>query len=143
MIEFLNKPQLLRVNDVQGWLSDCAFGSNIIITRLLFIFVDNKKIQELNKKFLSHDRPTDIITFPYDTKQGIEAEVFISLEMAKKNAKEYSQTLENELLRLISHGFLHLLGYTDATSDSRKIMSNKENQMIELFHVKHKSSSNV
>ena len=120
-----------------------ALQSNVSIERLSYFFVTKKRIHTLNKTFLKHDYPTDILTFPYKTGKSIVAEVFISKDQAEENAFNYSQTLENELLRLISHGFLHLIGSTDKTINEKKDMSKKEDEMIKMFHVEQKLENNV
>ena len=143
MIEFINKPYVLKSRSLKKWLLGCAAKYNVKIDRLSIFFVDNKRIHQLNSKFLNHDYPTDILTFPYKSKKEIEAEFFISIEKARENATLFSQTLENELIRLISHGFLHLNGYCDSTPNQKRRMSKKEDEMINMFHVEHKTSKHV
>ena len=143
MIEFINKPNMLNSKLLKKWLLSCAITNNIKIERLSIFFVDNKRIHQLNRKFLNHDYATDILTFPYKSTKQIEAEIFISIEKARENAINFSQTIENELIRLISHGFLHLNGYCDSTPDQKRRMSKKEDEMINMFHVEHKTSKHV
>ena len=143
MIELINKPKLLNSKRLKKWLLDCAIRYNVEIERLSIFFVDNKRIHQLNRKFLNHDYATDILTFPYKSTKEIEAEIFISIEKARENAINFSQTIENELIRLISHGFLHLNGYCDSTPDQKIRMTKKEDEMINMFHVEHKTSKHV
>tara|TARA_B100001769_G_scaffold178474_1_gene140888 strand:- start:33 stop:464 length:432 start_codon:yes stop_codon:yes gene_type:complete len=143
MIQLINKPKLLNSKRLKKWLLDCAIRYNVEIEKLSIFFVDNKRIQQLNRKFLNHDHATDILTFPYKSTKKIEAEIFISIEKARENAINFSQTIENELIRLISHGFLHLNGYCDSTPDQKRRMSKKEDEMINLFHVEQKASKHV
>ena len=143
MIEFINKPKILSRKTLTKWLLNTALQSNVSIERLSYFFVTKRRIHTLNKTFLKHDYPTDILTFPYKTGKSIVAEVFISKDQAEENAFNYSQTLENELLRLISHGFLHLIGSTDKTINEKKDMSKKEDEMIKMFHVEQKLENNV
>ena len=65
------------------------------------------------------------------------SEIFICVETAEDNAKKYSQTIDSELIRLISHGFLHSIGFLDKTPDEKKNMIQEEENMINMFHVKH------
>ena len=76
----------------------------------------------LNQRHLKHDNHTDILTFSYKDQPIIESEIFISIERARENAKIYSETLENETLRLISHGLLHILGMKDSTKALKETM---------------------
>jgi len=94
------------------------------------IFVDDTKIVKLNKEFLRHNYPTDVISFPLGNAKQIEGEIYISAETAKLQAKEYGVTLSNEVVRLAVHGTLHLIGYDDATPEQRIVMHDMENRFI-------------
>ena len=95
---------------------------------------------DLNRKHLNHDEHTDILTFSYRDQLIIESEIFISLERARENAKNYSETVENEILRLISHGLLHIFGMKDSTKAMKAAMTKQENIFMKKFHVKHTPS---
>ena len=84
----------------------------------------------LNKDYLSHTTDTDIITFDYSEKNIISAEVYISKDMMLENAKENSQTIENETIRLVSHALFHCLGYNDKSPTEKNIMRSKEDEFI-------------
>ena len=95
---------------------------------------------DLNRKHLNHDEHTDILTFCYKDQLIIESEIFISFERARENAKNYSETVENEILRLISHGLLHIFGMKDSTKALKASMTKQENIFMKKFHVKHATS---
>ena len=99
---------------------------------VLIILTDNSKVRQLGKDFLGHDYYTDVITFDLSEEDGrtIEGEVYIAVEYAENQAKEYGVTLTTELKRLAVHGALHLCGYNDATDEERAAMSQKENMFI-------------
>ena len=78
-----------------------------------------------------YDYPTDIITFPLED-EVLDGELYISLDTAARQAKEYGVSLTNELMRLVAHGTLHLVGYDDATDQQRKEMSRLEDNYIQL-----------
>ena len=82
----------------------------------------------------------DILTFSYNDQPIIESEIFISIERARENAKMYSETFENETLRLISHGLLHILGMKDSTKALKETMVKEEDLFMRKFHVKHARS---
>lgn len=94
------------------------------------ILVDDATIHAMNKEFLHHDYPTDIITFPLE-EDTIDGELYISLDTAARQAAEYGVSLTNELMRLAAHGTLHLVGYDDATDEDRKEMSRLEDYYIQ------------
>ncbi len=93
-------------------------------------FVDPKSIQEINKRYLNHDYVTDIITFNLGSITHIEGDIYICPEEAKKNALAWKCSLEDELKRLIIHGFLHLLDYTDYTDNDKQLMKQEEDRLL-------------
>jgi probable rRNA maturation factor len=89
---------------------------------LTVAFVSDRRIKELNNIFRDKNRPTDVLSFPYEPDQYdyLETENFlgdivISVEQAERQAQENNLTLENEIKQLILHGILHLCGYDHAT----------------------------
>lgn len=94
------------------------------------VFVDDKKIKQLNRQFLQHNAPTDVIAFPTTPDFG---DIYICVPEAKKNAHHYGQSLQCELVRLIIHGLLHLLGYTDHEPKKRKLMWKKQESLVKSW----------
>ena len=92
----------------------------------------------MNKKYLNHKSYTDIITFDYTSDSKLEAEFFVSFWAINKSAIQYSQTVENETLRVIIHGALHCMGYNDDSKAEIDNMRKMEDKFISMFHVKHK-----
>ena len=81
------------------------------------VFVNDRRIHELNRRFLKRDRPTNVISFNCDEPQlpgepRLLGEVYISRDRAREQAREYGVTYASELRRLVLHGLLHLLGLT-------------------------------
>lgn len=137
MIEFVNIPVVLDKKRIKTWLIYSAKVYNATIDKLLYSFVTREHLLSLNQKYLNHNTDTDILTFSYGEVPKIKSEIFISVETANDNAQKYSQSIENELIRLISHGFLHSIGLLDKTPDEKKNMTQEEENMINMFHVKH------
>ena len=137
MIQLINMPDYIDENQVKLWLVSCAITHDSEIKRLVCSFISKEHMLSLNSRYLNHNTDTDIITFPYGTNEGIIAELFISIEQALENAKKYNQSAENEIIRLISHGLLHCLGFHDKTPVQKEKMTKEEDKMIKTFHVKH------
>lgn len=106
------------------------------VERVEYNFIGADRMVEINKEFLDHDYATDIITFDYTAGKLISAEIFISIDTLKENATKNSQSIENEVIRLVFHGVLHCLGYKDKTKADKEIMRQKEDESINMFHVK-------
>ena len=103
-------------------------GEGVRACKVTLAFVDNPHIHRLNKQFLQHDEPTDVLTFPYtepDAK-SLEGEVVIGYEVAKENATDRGHELNLELLLYVIHGCLHLCGYDDTDNASTVEMRAKE-----------------
>ena len=137
MIEIINnKFRNLDTNLIKAWVREIISNQNKLEGKLFISFINKKKMNELNVKFLNHDSHTDIITFDSCQTNKVNGEIFISYYMLKENAIKFTQTIDNEAIRLIAHGVAHLLGYNDKTEKQKEKMTKIENKFIELFHVK-------
>lgn len=107
------------------------------IAHLQINILNGADIIALNQKYLNHDYNTDIITFDYrvDLANPIDGEIFISFEDAQKNAEKYKVSLNNELIRLIIHGVLHLSGFDDKSPIEKRKMKKMENYFLEKLKV--------
>ena len=103
---------------------------------LNFIFCNNQTLNDFKLKYFNDDALTDIMTFPIRNDSELEAEIYISHEMASQNAKEFKVSLNNEMSRLIVHGILHLIGFNDTTKEKKKEMFEKQEQVISNFNKK-------
>ena len=119
------------------WLISVANDEGFLIDTLVFLFVDDNEILEMNKKFLKHDYYTDVITFGELEDKKISGDIAISIERVLDNSKTYGVEFEDELKRVMAHGLLHIMGYDDRKSNDKSVMSEKENKAIKMFHVKH------
>lgn len=106
------------------------------------VLSDDDKVWELNRRFLNHDYPTDVLSFrlseekpTQSEKEILLGEIIMGVEIAERNAKRYNQTLERELTRLAIHGTLHLLGYDDSTESQRRKMRRKERNYLKQIEV--------
>jgi probable rRNA maturation factor len=138
LIRFTHKNFLMfQEADLAHWLKTIALREGYTVDELEYNFVDADTLFTLNKEYLNHDTDTDIITFDYSESKSIKAEVYISCDALRNNARIHSQTVESECLRLLTHALLHCLGYNDNTTDEKDRMRSKEESYMNLFHVKH------
>ncbi len=97
------------------------------------VFCDDDYLHKINLEFLKHDTYTDVITFDYCVGDELIGEIYISTERVAENAKIFNQAFEEEVLRVIIHGLLHLCGYTDKNEEECRIMRDKENHYLSLI----------
>ena len=101
---------------------------------LQYIFCSDDYLLEINRQYLDHDFYTDIITFDLSEKgQPINAEIYISVDRVRENAREFGTSLKKEMQRVIFHGALHLCGYKDKTSAQEKEMRQMEEKYLKLY----------
>jgi len=121
---------------ISEWLKEIIQKSSKTTGNLTYIFCDDQYLSILNKKYLKHKTLTDIITFDYSEGKIISGEIYISLERVKENAKKYRTSFNNELLRVICHGVLHLIGFTDKSQTEKLIMREKEDECLKIIQKK-------
>lgn len=116
---------------VHNIVKELKSSLNFEIEDLKINFVSNEYILDVNKNFLNHNYFTDIITFNYsERKNNLDAELFISIEEARENANDYGCSIQQELLRLIIHGVLHLIGFDDLKKNEKIIMKKEEDNLV-------------
>jgi rRNA maturation RNase YbeY len=93
------------------------------------ILVSDAELHQMNRTFLGHDYQTDVITFRLED-EPLEGEIYISVDRAREQAKEYGVGLYDEIYRLAAHGALHLAGYDDATPAEREAMRRLEDHYL-------------
>ena len=100
------------------------------------ILTDDETIRKMNLQFLEHDYFTDVITFSDNKGDIVNGEVYISTETVQMNAINYKVSLNNELLRVIFHGVLHLVGYDDKTNSQEREMHMMEDTWLEKMNLR-------
>jgi rRNA maturation RNase YbeY len=98
------------------------------------IFTGDEKLYEINREFLGHDYYTDIVTFNYNEGKTVNGEIYISVDRVKDNAVNLSIKVKSEIRRVIFHGFLHLCGYDDRTSEQKSKMTEREEMYLALSY---------
>ena len=103
-------------------------GEGVAAAKIGLAFVDSAHIHRLNKQFLNHDEPTDVLTFPYTKPKSakLEGELVIGFEIAAEYAADRGHNMKLELILYVIHGCLHLCGYDDRSEKATKQMRAKE-----------------
>lgn len=129
--------KLKNESEYTEWIIKVFTSEQRELDNLSYVFCSDEYLLKINQDYLDHDTYTDIITFDYSDKKGIKGEIYISIDRVKENAITYNVTFEIELLRVMAHGILHLLGYGDKTRKEEEVMRRLEKEKMDLFHVKH------
>ncbi|WP_207533494.1 rRNA maturation RNase YbeY [Desertivirga arenae] len=118
---------------LREWIKQTILKEGCKLNELNFIFCNDTYLLNINREYLNHDTYTDIITFDNSDEEGvITGDIFISYERVCENAEKFSVSVKDELHRIIIHGTLHLLGYKDKSKGDKDLMTQKENEHLEL-----------
>ena len=120
-----------------NWISQVILSESKKEGDLNYIFCDDEYILKINKQYLNHDYFTDIISFDYSIGNELHGDIFVSVERVRENSVDFNTAFDEELKRVIIHGVLHYCGYKDKSEEDELIMREKENEKIQMFHVKH------
>ena len=115
------------------WLNQVIALELADVTSLSFVFCSDDKLLEINKKHLNHDFYTDVITFDLSEGTEVDGEIYISVDRVLENARKMRVPFEEEICRVMAHGFLHLLGYNDKADEQKKEMRSKESICLSLL----------
>lgn len=122
-------------NYYSSWLDKTCKTEDAVIAELNYIFCDDHYLLKMNQEYLQHDYFTDIITFDYAVGKRVCGDLYISIDRVRENAETFNVSFENELRRVMVHGVLHLMGYSDKTPTATAEMRAKEEEKLNLFHV--------
>ena len=118
---------------VTAWIVAVAQAHGRKVGQLAYVFCDDEYILQTNRQFLQHDYYTDIITFDYSNAHRIAGDMVISLDTVRTNAEGLGADYNDELLRVIIHGVLHLCGINDKGPGEREIMESHENDALAML----------
>lgn len=138
MIKFINhdrSPNIPNRKHLKTFIEALFMAEGRKAESITYIFCSDDYILKVNRQFLQHDFYTDIITFDLGEPgvPDVVAEIYISLDRVRENAKTFDERLIRELLRVIFHGALHLCGYRDKTKREITLMREKESEYLLKF----------
>lgn len=118
---------------LERWIIAVAADHDRRVGELSYIFCDDPRIIDVNRRFLNHDYFTDIITFDNTRGRMIGGDMFISLDTVATNAEAVGAEYATELHRVIVHGVLHLCGINDKGPGEREIMEAHEDRALAML----------
>jgi len=124
------------LTEVRNWLIEVAAEFGYKGIQLNYIFMTDPELREMNKAYLNHDYETDVLTFDLrdkGTQKELNGEIYISLDRIRAQAKEYSVEFKNELMRVMVHGMLHLIGFNDLNTEENVLMRSEEDKALAKF----------
>lgn len=121
---------------LRSWIEYTIHNENKELGNVSYIFCSDEYLWNMNKQYLNHDYYTDIITFDYVKGGVISGDLFISYDRISDNAEKFGVLRETELLRVMIHGVLHLIGYDDVTDELEEEIHKKEDFYIDIFEKK-------
>ena len=133
MIRFTSQDIDMPVLDerrISRWIRAVAADYGFSVGNINYIFCSDERELEVNREFLGHDYYTDVITFDYSTPSTVNGDIFISLDTVRSNAEWVGTSFDNELLRILIHGVLHLTGQGDKTPETKAQMTAKEEKAL-------------
>jgi len=116
---------------LRQWIKDTVIAEGFKLKELNYIFCSDAYLLQINQQYLDHDTYTDIVTFDNSEVEGdIVGDIFISIDRIRENGTKFKTGETNELHRVIIHGALHLLGYTDKSVVTKQKMTQKEDEYL-------------
>jgi probable rRNA maturation factor len=105
--------------------------AGVIDATISLAVVDDPTIHVLNRRFLKHNEPTDVLSFVLDDRNGqLEGEIVVSADMARETAKRLKWKAHHELVLYIVHGMLHLVGCDDRSRKAAGVMRQRELEVL-------------
>src|SRR6187402_1416293 len=126
--------RLKNTTTLKAFIESIFIKERQTLDSINYIFCSDRAILEINKKYLNHDFYTDVITFDLSPDNiAISAEVYISIERIRDNAKQLELSIKSELHRVLFHAALHLCGYNDKKKKDKEIMRKRENELLSKY----------
>lgn len=122
--------RLRKAKECLRFIEKVIRSEKMLTGDLSFIITSDKKILEINRKFLNHNYYTDVIAFGYNKGKVINGEIYISIDTVKINADNYKVSLRSEVVRNMIHGTLHLCGYEDKSKSEKSVMKKIEEKYL-------------
>ncbi|HYF67090.1 MAG TPA: rRNA maturation RNase YbeY [Ohtaekwangia sp.] len=127
------KFKLPQSRKTSTWIKGVISNENKILSRLNYVFCSDEYLRSINIQYLNHTTYTDVVTFDHsEIDDFIEGDIFISIDRVYENALKFNRPFQEELHRVIIHGVLHLIGYSDKGERNKALMRKKEEACLSL-----------
>lgn len=124
----------LDFDRVRAWIESVVTREGYQTGEMYYYFCSDEALLDINQRRLGHDFYTDIVTFPLLEENMISSEFCLSLDRIAENSLNFGRSFESELLRVIIHGVLHLVGYDDHSDAEQAEMRSKEEKCLEIYY---------
>lgn len=130
-VEISNRQTEYAIDDalLQRAVAHVLRSEQITAANISLCVVDDPAIHQLNRQFLDHDYPTDVLSFVYQ-QEPLEGEVIVSAQRAYDVCQDFAWDGAHELLLYVVHGSLHLAGYLDDSPENRAVMRRRESEVL-------------
>lgn len=138
-VAITNDQTRLRIDSaiLRAAIEQVLSGEGITAGEISLAVVDDAAIHDLNRRWLEHDEPTDVLSFVLEEEAGYrEGEIVVSADTAQARAAEFGWSAHDELLLYVVHGALHLAGYNDKEPSEREQMRQRERLYLERLGIK-------
>ena len=142
MINNLTNQNIKEIDELNDYIDYLFDYMNIKDSIMSIIIVDNEYIHKINKEYRGIDRETDVISFALEEGETINepiktlGDIYISIDKVYEQANEYGHSVKRELFFLVTHGFLHLLGYDHMNKEDEEIMFPLQEKILDNYGVK-------
>jgi len=130
-VQTLHRALRLPRERVRRLVRAVARGEGVEVQEVSIVLLGDGRMKRLHARHLNHPWTTDVLSFIYERKQGIEGEIVVNLDQARRQAPSFGATFGLEASRLVVHGMLHLVGYDDRTSAERRRMHTLEDLYLD------------
>ncbi|MEK6650682.1 MAG: rRNA maturation RNase YbeY [Bacteroidota bacterium] len=136
MVEVRTLHRAMRVPhvDVARLVHAVARGEGVALVAVAVVLLGDRRMRQLNTQHLRHPWTTDVLSFLYEQRSGIDGEIVVNLDQARRQAPRFGATFREEVRRLVIHGMLHLTGYDDRTATERVRMRRMEERYLSTSH---------
>lgn len=147
-ITYLEIPEDKKYEEIINKVYEACFKEENLYDYKIYISIiltNEENIQKINKEYRNIDNPTDVLSFPMFEKDEIEkakeneealGDIIICIPIVKRQAVEYEHSEEREFAYMLVHGFYHLMGYDHIKEEDKKVMRQKEENILNKLNIK-------